>query len=59
MSCPRCQNPQVLKESVGGGNIRSKCQKCGWTEVTNDKGKQLLTGDHSPPYPSPQILLEG
>jgi len=43
MNCPKCENPNVIMESVGDGNTRAKCQKCGWAEVQDKRGTPMLT----------------
>lgn len=43
--CPAC-NSQLIKESVGGGNVRTYCRRCGYSEVVDNKGRQLLIGEH-------------
>jgi len=61
-TCPSCSS-QILKESLGGGNVRSWCQRCGWASVENATGQQLLTGEQGSvpslvPVP-PNLLVEG
>lgn len=43
MNCPKCNDPNVIVEGVGDGNTRSKCQKCGWAEVSDKRGTPMLT----------------
>jgi hypothetical protein len=43
MNCPNCNNPDVIMESVGANRTRAKCQKCGWAEVQDQRGKPMLT----------------
>ena len=43
MNCPKCGDPNVVMEGVGEGRTRAKCQKCGWSEVQDQRGKPMLT----------------
>jgi len=43
MRCPKCGEPDVVMENVGPNRTRAKCQKCGWAEVQDQRGKPMLT----------------
>jgi len=42
-TCPKCGNPALLVEGVGGGKTRKSCQKCGWSTIVESDGRRLLT----------------
>jgi len=42
MDCPKCEEPQVLVESLGDGHKRITCEKCGLKEVHDREGRKLL-----------------
>lgn len=52
MKCPKC-GKEMMVESVDHVNKvkRMKCpdEKCGQTEVVDERGGRLLTGDMPPP----------
>jgi len=43
MNCPKCNEPGLLVEqSPDGKTKRETCQKCGYNEVKDQQGRQLL-----------------
>lgn len=42
MNCPRCESPDVCIESKQNGDRQIKCQKCGFNEIRDKKGRKLL-----------------
>lgn len=43
MDCPKCKT-QLLTESLGNGNTKVKCPKCGLMEIKDSKGRTQLLG---------------
>jgi hypothetical protein len=57
-----------MTEAVGDGKVRKSCSSCGFNEVVDQKGRQLLTDDvgqgsvrqeQVEPGKGPQLLTEG
>lgn len=65
--CPSCGNPGLMTEAVGNGRVRKSCRSCGFNEVRDQQGRQLLTDDVSQGAvrteqvapTGPQYLIEG
>ncbi len=67
-TCPKCQAPGLMTEAVGDGKVKKSCRTCGFSEVRDTAGRQLLTDDRSQgavrteqvaPGAGPQYLVEG
>jgi predicted nucleic-acid-binding Zn-ribbon protein len=58
MQCPKCGSTNVLTESLEEGRVKIICQNCGYSEVKDPQGRQMLTDD----MPAPdrrEYLTEG
>lgn len=44
-TCPSCSKPGLVTEAVGDGKVRKSCHSCGFNEVRDQQGRQLLTDD--------------
>ena len=44
-SCPKCKAPGLMTEAVGDGKVKKSCRSCGFSEVRDNVGRQLLTDD--------------
>jgi len=43
MKCPKCQSQNLLVEGLGNGEKRLTCQSCGFSQITDNEGRKLLT----------------
>lgn len=43
MGCPKCENSQLLEESIDENTKRVKCGKCGFNEIRDSRNAPLLT----------------
>lgn len=58
MQCPRCNSTNVLTEALEEGRVKVVCQQCGFSEVRDPQGRQMLT-DNMPQPDCREYLTEG
>jgi len=45
MKCKSCGKHSVLVEGLGEGKTRVTCQVCGYSSITDNVGRRMLTDD--------------
>ena len=45
MECKSCKAKKVLVEGLIEGKSKVTCQECGYSEIRDPKGRQMLTDD--------------
>jgi ribosomal protein S27AE len=66
-NCPKCHQGRLMTEALGEGKVRKSCGACGFNEVNDQQGRQLLTDDlnqgavrtEQVAPTGPQYLVEG
>ena len=59
MECKSCKAKKVLVEGLGEGRSKITCQECGYSEIKDSKGRQMLTDDdHSQRQNRSKLLTE-
>ena len=44
MNCSKC-GKHLLKEDLGDGKVKLKCESCGTASIQDTQGRKLLTSD--------------
>ena len=49
MKCKRCGEEKVLVDGLLEGKMKVVCRKCGFQEIRDNEGRQMLTDDMPQP----------